>query len=208
MGWTALQTGFRVYAGIAGSYEAYGVLGAVLLLITFLYFGGLVLLVGVVLNAVLAGRVEAADLDAGSPVAAAADQRGLSPAGSIDGTDVDDDTEAELRELRRRIAEFEEDVEERTVRREELERDLKRYVRDRMRAGKATGWGPYLVLLYGTAMTLGAFSLLSDWAAVFAMLVIWLSTLGLYVLMLLVGAGVSAASLPGKLRDKAGDLRD
>jgi membrane protein len=211
VGWTALQTGFRVYAGIAGSYEAYGVLGGVLLLITFLYFGGLVLLVGVVLNAVLAGRLDPeTDLDADAPPGRSAteDQRSLSPGGSIDDVDVDDDTEAELRELRRRLAEFEEEVEERTVDRGELEGDLKRYVRSRMRAGKAHGWGPYLVLLYGTAMTLGAFYLLSGGWAVLAMLVVWLSTLGLYVLMLLVGVGVGALSLPGKLRDRLSDVRD
>jgi membrane protein len=56
VGWTLLQTAFRIYAGNAGSYEAYGVLGAVLLLVTLLYFAGMVLLLGVVLNAVLAGR--------------------------------------------------------------------------------------------------------------------------------------------------------
>jgi len=211
VGWTALQTGFRVYAGVAGSYEAYGVLGGVLLLITFLYFGGLVLLVGVVLNAVLAGRLDPeTDLDAdaapGRP--ATEDQRSLSLGGSIDDVDVDDDTEAELRELRRRLAEFEEQVEERTVDREELEGDLKRYVRSRMRAGKARGWGPYLVLLYGTAMTLAAFYLLSGGWAILAMIVVWLSTLGLYALMLLVGVGVGALSLPGKLRDRVSDVRD
>jgi len=208
VGWTALQTGFRVYAGLAGSYEAYGVLGGVLLLITFLYFGGLVLLVGVVLNAVLAGRIDsAADFDTDTPTATE-DQRSLSPGGSIDDVDVDDDTEAELRELRRRLAEFEEQVEERTVDREELEGDLKRYVRSRMRAGKARGWGPYLVLLYGTAMTLGAFYLLSGGWAILAMLVVWLSTLGLYALMLLVGVGFEALSVPGKLRDRLSDVRD
>jgi YihY family inner membrane protein len=219
VGWTLLQTGFRVYAGVAGSYEAYGVLGAVLLLVTFLYFGGLVLLVGVVLNAVLAGRVEsAADIDAPDDegtdhgavagVAATDDQGGLSPTRSTGADVADDDTEAELRELRRRLAEFEAEVDERTVEREELEGDLKRYVRGRMRRGKARGWGPYLVLLYGTAMTLGAFFYLSGGWAVAAMLVVWLSTLGLYALMLLVGAGLSLASLPGSLRDRVAERRD
>ena len=56
VGWTVLQIGFRIYAANAGSYEAYGAIGAVLLLVTLLYFAGMVLLLGVVINAVLAGK--------------------------------------------------------------------------------------------------------------------------------------------------------
>ena len=203
VGWTVLQTTFRIYAGNAGSYEAYGVLGGILLLVSFLYFAGLLLLVGVVLNAVLAGRVaDVEDVDYGS--AAEPKQSGLSPGGPIDPDVADDDTDAELRELRRRLAE----VEERTVSREALERDLKRYVRRRLRSGKARGWGPYLVLLYGTGMTLGAFYFLSGGWAVLAMLIVWLSTLGLYALMVLVGAGVSALGLTGTLRGRLSELRN
>lgn len=58
VGWTVLQTAFRIYTEHAANYAAYGVLGAVLLLVTFLYFGGLILLVGVVINATLAGRLD------------------------------------------------------------------------------------------------------------------------------------------------------
>jgi NADH:ubiquinone oxidoreductase subunit 6 (subunit J) len=57
-------------------------------------------------------------------------------------------------------------------------------------------------------MTLGAFFYLSGGWAVAAMLVVWLSTLGLYALMLLVGAGLSLASLPGSLRDRVAERRD
>jgi YihY family inner membrane protein len=199
IGWTVLQTVFRLYAGTAGSYEAYGVLGGILLLVTFLYLAGLLLLIGAVLNAVLAGRVEGTEDVEGDPK-----QSGLSPGGSIDRDVTDDDTDAEVRELRRRLAE----VEERTVSREALERDLKQYVRRRSRRGKARGWGPYLVLLYGTGMTLGAFYFLSGGWAVLAMLVVWLSTLGLYALMLLVGAGVSALGIPGTLRDRLSEFRN
>lgn len=53
IGWTTLQTGFSIYATQAGKYAAYGAIGGVLLIVTFLYFGGLILLVGVVLNATL-----------------------------------------------------------------------------------------------------------------------------------------------------------
>jgi len=106
------------------------------------------------------------------------------------------------------LAELEEYVEERTRNREDLEDDLRRYVRRRVRRGHARGWGPYLVLLYGTAMTLGAFYFLNGVWAILAMLVLWLSTLGLYALMLIVGAGIGLLSMPGRLRDAVGSLRD
>ena len=57
VGLTVLQVVFRIYAARAGAFEAYGVLGGVLLLVTVLYFAGMVILLGVVLNALLAGRV-------------------------------------------------------------------------------------------------------------------------------------------------------
>ena len=100
--------------------------------------------------------------------------------------------------LRRELESFETDVEERTVHRSEIESELRGYVRARLRRGHARGWGPYLVLLYGTAMTIGAFYLLSGGWAILAMFVIWLSTLGLYVLMLIVGVILGIASLPGR----------
>lgn len=53
LGWVLLQVGFYYYAGSAGQYAAYGLLGAVLLFVTFLYLAGVVLLVGAVLNVVL-----------------------------------------------------------------------------------------------------------------------------------------------------------
>jgi len=50
-------------------------------------------------------------------------------------------------------------------------------------------------------MTIGAFYFLDGGWAILAMLVIWLSTLGLYTLMVLVGVGVTMAGLPGRLRN-------
>jgi YihY family inner membrane protein len=239
VGWTLLETGFRIYAASAGSYDGYGVLGAVLLLVTFLYFGGLILLVGVVLNAVLAGRVDAGELDTQGMTDTdttddAAAQRasdestpgaetelgvggaggpgdpGSGPGPSGVGFDVDDidDVREELERIYDELDRFEGRVEDRTVHREEIEGELKRYVRGRLRRGKARGWGPYLVLLYGTAMTIGAFVYLSGGWAILAMIVIWLSTLGLYVLMLLVGAVVGAGRLPGRLSDRFGAFRE
>ncbi|RQG91500.1 YihY/virulence factor BrkB family protein [Natrarchaeobius halalkaliphilus] len=52
VGWTILQAGFQLYAANAGRYQAYGAVGAVLLLVTWLYFAGIVILVGAVLNVV------------------------------------------------------------------------------------------------------------------------------------------------------------
>jgi membrane protein len=54
VGWTVLGTVFRMYAGVAGSFELYGVLGGALLLVTWFYVGSLVVLVGATLNAVVA----------------------------------------------------------------------------------------------------------------------------------------------------------
>ncbi|MFB6219477.1 MAG: YihY/virulence factor BrkB family protein, partial [Halobacteriaceae archaeon] len=181
-GWTALTEGFRLYVGVAGGAELYGVLGGVLLLVTWFYAAGTVIILGAVLNAVLAGvdDGDAADADAGGADADAGGADADGPAPDIVALD------REVRGLRRRL-------EERTVDREELEADLRGYVRARVRRGHARGWGPYLVLLYGTAMTLGAFYLLSGGWAILAMVVVWLSTLGLYALMVVVGAAANAA---------------
>ncbi|AEH35715.1 YihY/virulence factor BrkB family protein [Halopiger xanaduensis] len=54
VGWTILQIGFQIYAANAGQYQAYGAVGAVLLFVTWLYFAGIILLVGAVLNVVRA----------------------------------------------------------------------------------------------------------------------------------------------------------
>lgn len=62
-GWTVLATAFGVYTSVAGSFALYGVLGAVLLLVTWLYLGALVILVGALLNVALD---EAAPVGTGS----------------------------------------------------------------------------------------------------------------------------------------------
>jgi len=57
VGWATLEALFHAYVTVAGRYEAaYGTLGSVFLVLVWLYFGGLILLFGAVLNAVLAGR--------------------------------------------------------------------------------------------------------------------------------------------------------
>jgi YihY family inner membrane protein len=206
-GWTVLGTAFRVYTETAGGFALYGVVGGVLLLVTWFYLGSILILVGVVLNAVLAERIATGDVNRQlqqEPLRGAGQRASMTDdQASADATERPSDVDEEVAALREEVAR----LEERTVHRDDLEYDLKRYVRRRVRRGHATGWGPYLVLLYGTAMTLGAFYFLGDGWAILAMLVIWLSTLGLYVLMVLVGLTVTVAGLPGRLRDVIGDFR-
>ncbi|WP_122089459.1 YihY/virulence factor BrkB family protein [Halalkalicoccus subterraneus] len=58
VGWALLQALFQVYIGYAGGGGTSGsdVIGAILLLLMWLYFSGLVLLLGAVVNAVIVGR--------------------------------------------------------------------------------------------------------------------------------------------------------
>lgn len=116
---------------------------------------------------------------------------------SVTAADVDALVE-EIERLRNDLDDFERDISDRTVHREVIQADLKRYIRKRIRTARARGWGPYLVLLYGTLMTIGAFYFLTGGWAILAMIVIWLSTLGLYVLMVIVGTGVSALGIPSR----------
>lgn len=58
LSWTVLAFGFRLYVSTSDSVALFGVAGAVLLILTWVYLGGLCLLVGAVLNAVLADRVQ------------------------------------------------------------------------------------------------------------------------------------------------------
>ena len=60
IGWTLLQVLFQVYVSYSSTSELYGAIGGVILLITWLYFGALVLLLGAAVNVVLSGRSDAA----------------------------------------------------------------------------------------------------------------------------------------------------
>lgn len=64
VGWTVLQSLFQFYVQFVLRTDAFGVVSAVLVLATWLYFSGFVLLVGGALNAVLHGHVAAPDEDA------------------------------------------------------------------------------------------------------------------------------------------------
>jgi YihY family inner membrane protein len=189
--WTLLTEAFRLYAANAGSYAVYGALGAVVLLVTWLYVAGIVIMLGGILNAVLAGRTNSeTTADAPDPESEAVE-------------DEESDPVPDVVALRRELDALEDRVEKRTVDREDIESDLRQYVRSQIRHGHARDWGPYLVLLYGTAMTIAAFfsPFLTGLWAIFGMVVIWLSTLGLYVVMLIVGAGLSTAGVPGRIFD-------
>lgn len=52
-GWTTLQFVFQLYVSVSSKAELYGVIGAVILLITWLYFGALIILIGATVNVVL-----------------------------------------------------------------------------------------------------------------------------------------------------------
>ena len=250
VGWAALSAGFGVYArsvtGVAGA------LGGVLLLLTWVYLSGIIVLTGAALNAVLAGRGTAglgagddsapapdvdrprnrdrqvqqprgresdrtmsaddattANDDAGDPRSSADDQpdgteTGIDPRGAPDIEGLD----RRIEEVRADLDAFEEDIDARTVDRPRLKADLERYVRGRLRRGKARGWGPYLVLLYGTAATISAFYFLDDdLLAVAAMVIIYLSTLGLYALFVVFGVGLNALGVPGRVVDWIRDRR-
>jgi len=58
LAWTSSGVIVRLYATSSSSVALYGVVGGLLLVMTWLYVGGLALLVGAALNASLAGRVD------------------------------------------------------------------------------------------------------------------------------------------------------
>lgn len=208
VGWTILQVLFRVYAGVSSTSPSQ-FLGTALLLVTWLYFASILVLLGGVVNVVLADRGSYAERTKASETERIERKQELLSRYMTDDESAPDIVELrdELRELRADVESFEEDIETRTVEKPEVESELKQYVRKRMRRGHARGWGPYLVLLYGTVMTVAAFFWLEQFWAIFAMTVVWLSTLGLYALMVMLGFGVGVLSLPGRVSDRIGKFR-
>jgi|AntRauTorcE11898_2_1112593.scaffolds.fasta_scaffold04094_4 membrane protein len=55
LGWGVLHVVFRIYAASARQYGAYGVLGGILLFVTWLYFASIVVLLGAAVNAIRQG---------------------------------------------------------------------------------------------------------------------------------------------------------
>jgi YihY family inner membrane protein len=208
VGWTVLQVLFQIYAGVSSTGPSQ-FLGTALLLVTWLYFAAILLLLGAVVNVVLANRGSYAKRVSDQEASRVERKQELLSRYMTDDESAPDIVELrdELRELRADVESFEEDIEDRTVEKPEVESELKQYVRTRMRRSHARGWGPYLVLLYGTAMTLGAFFWLRGAWAIFAMTVVWLATLGLYTLMVILGFGVGVLSLPSRISDRIGNFR-
>lgn len=56
VGWLALQGGFQLYASGSGKFGLTGILGSVLVFLTWLYFAGVILLLGAIVNVVVEGR--------------------------------------------------------------------------------------------------------------------------------------------------------
>lgn len=56
VGWALLQSLFQVYVSVATLPAVFGVISGAVLFLLWLYFGALILLVGIVVNVVLAGR--------------------------------------------------------------------------------------------------------------------------------------------------------
>lgn len=58
LGWTVLHAAIQFYAANAGRYAIYGVLSGILLILTSTYLAAIMLMVGVVVNAVLATEID------------------------------------------------------------------------------------------------------------------------------------------------------
>lgn len=56
VGWVGLKWLFNLYVSFSSKPDVYGLIGTLVLLVTWLYVGGLVLLVGAAVNAIRAGR--------------------------------------------------------------------------------------------------------------------------------------------------------
>jgi len=56
VGWVLLEVVFRIYVDVSSTAELYGVIGGVVLFVTWLYFAAFLVLLGAVTNAVLTGR--------------------------------------------------------------------------------------------------------------------------------------------------------
>ena len=67
VGWVILQAGFQVYAANATQFSVYGVIGGILLLVTWFYAAAVLLLVGAAVNRVLAGTGSAKSPATDSP---------------------------------------------------------------------------------------------------------------------------------------------
>ncbi|WP_227355446.1 YihY/virulence factor BrkB family protein [Haladaptatus salinisoli] len=56
VGWLVLQFGFQLFMSSSSKYGLGGIVGTIIVFLTWLYFAGILLLVGAVINVVVAGR--------------------------------------------------------------------------------------------------------------------------------------------------------
>jgi len=61
LGWTVLEAAFHLYATYVSGASVYGLLGGVLLALSWLYLGALLLLLGAAVNAVRSGHAPRVD---------------------------------------------------------------------------------------------------------------------------------------------------
>jgi hypothetical protein len=118
-------------------------------------------------------------------------------------TDSEVATKADLAALRTDIARTVSELNEHLNNQdqEQIEQDLKQYIRTRQRHNSARKRGPYLVLLYGISMTIAAFYFLHGWIAVYAMLIAGFSIIGIFSFSIM-------ANYMNKMRDVSGAFRD
>lgn len=63
-GWTIIHAGVQFYAANATQYAVYGVLSGIIIILTSTYIAAIILMMGVVINAVIAGDTDAVFADA------------------------------------------------------------------------------------------------------------------------------------------------
>ena len=136
IGWTLLQILFQMYLSLTGKASPASIIGAVLVLLTWLYFGGMVLLGGAVINAVVIGKRATGETYDPSASESDAEQ---SPEQTADASAAARELERERDRLEyaRRRLEYEREALERAHRRQDVDvdellrqnRDLARRIR-------------------------------------------------------------------------------
>ncbi|WP_276253824.1 YhjD/YihY/BrkB family envelope integrity protein [Halomontanus rarus] len=120
VGWAALQALFQVYVALSSGSTGGEALGAVILLLTWLYFGGFVLLIGAVVNATVGGQLPSLEANDAS-------NAGIAGSNASQREEIDAASEAKAEAKTRRIRR---DLEHVEARYEKLEREHARLQTD------------------------------------------------------------------------------
>ncbi|MFC6717289.1 YihY/virulence factor BrkB family protein [Natrialbaceae archaeon GCM10025810] len=173
VGWAALQPLFQVYVALAGSSESSGAIGAILLLLTWLYFGGLVLLVGGVVNATYGNHLHLEESGEGRQTPSGGGAPSTLAAGDLRERIEDLDRRAERLERERdllrndlgaqRTRRYR--LEDRTDRLEERNRELEREnrrLRRQLELRREPAWKEYLRRAAGPIGSVGVGTVRSD----------------------------------------------